>query len=401
MVSCLSDFDHGFLLQARVRLALNQPFLATAITRLPFKEAGQFNWCETMATDGYHIYFNAGWARNLPKGELEAVIVHEVLHVVLGHADRINDRNKEVWNVACDYAINIMLSDLGFELPCGGLLEQRFRRMTAEQIYRELRPDTSKPYPQMLELAGDRQSPGGHLSGDVIDRDLLVDALPERSDNLDVQERRMLRRELIEGLESQIKSMGYKGGNLAIEVRAALQNKTDWALVLRRYLYEKVKTDWSMYPPSKKYIWQQIYLPSVGVSSLGTIVFAIDTSGSMSSDELSKALSEVRAIRSLFPCELIVMQCDASIQSVETYSEFDDTPLASSFTMKGFGGTDFRPVFSYVESKSIVPSVLIYATDGYGTFPETLPDHPVIWLLTDRGPHQFDPPFGVYIDLEI
>ena len=396
-MTCLSESDHEFLLQARVRLALNHPFLATAITRLPFKDASEFSWCNTMATDGYHIYYNAGWAQALPKKELEAVITHEVLHVVFGHSDRINGRNKNIWNAACDYAINIMLFDLGFDLPCDGLLDQRFRRLTAEQIYRELITESTSSTGKIT--ISSLLAVGGELAGDVLGSEEITATPIQDADAPDEQGRRMLRRDLSIEMVDRLKEMGSKAGQFQIEITAAVKNRADWNVILRRFLHEKVKTDWSMYPPSKKYIWQQIYLPSVGVSSIGTIVFAIDTSGSMSEEELSKSLAEVRMIRASFPCELIIIQCDASIQQVTTYSEFDDTPVSSSIGLKGRGGTDFKPVFQWIDDNHLHPGVLIYATDGYGTFPKQAPAYATIWLMTDRGSHAFDPPFGFSIDI--
>src|SRR4051812_4228982 len=109
------------LLKARIRLALQQPFLASALMRLPFRECAGMGWCPTMATDGYHIFFNPAWTAALSDLELRGVLAHEVLHVLFAHSERMRSRNALIWNAACDFAINLLLLEQGFTIPSGGL----------------------------------------------------------------------------------------------------------------------------------------------------------------------------------------------------------------------------------------------------------------------------------------
>ena len=97
------------ILKARIALSLRQPFLASAIMRLPIKDATVYSWCQTMATDGYHIFFNSNWVSNLSQSELRGVLAHEVLHVIFQHSSRRLNRDPIVWNIAADHAINLLL----------------------------------------------------------------------------------------------------------------------------------------------------------------------------------------------------------------------------------------------------------------------------------------------------
>ncbi|MBK6740182.1 MAG: M48 family metalloprotease [Haliea sp.] len=84
--------------------------------RLPIKDATEMPWCQTMSTDGYHVFYHAPWVAELQDDEIQGVLAHEVLHVVFGHSDRRNQRHAQNWNIACDLAINLLLKAEGLGL---------------------------------------------------------------------------------------------------------------------------------------------------------------------------------------------------------------------------------------------------------------------------------------------
>ena len=129
--------------RARIQLMLNNPYLASATARLKFREVEE-SWCPTMATDGFNIFVNLKFVDTLTEDEVIGVMAHEVMHCVLGHNDRRKNREPEMWNVAVDYATNLILSDAGIVLPENALLDWQYRGMTAEDIYLELRKKTDK-----------------------------------------------------------------------------------------------------------------------------------------------------------------------------------------------------------------------------------------------------------------
>ena len=110
---------------ARVQLMLGEPYLASAIARLPVINADGLGWCDTMATDGYYIYVNPAFCATLTPKEIVFVFAHEVMHCILGHIDRRQDRQHALWNEAIDYATNLMLVQLGMKMPKVGLLDQK------------------------------------------------------------------------------------------------------------------------------------------------------------------------------------------------------------------------------------------------------------------------------------
>jgi predicted metal-dependent peptidase len=265
--------------------------------------------------------------------------------VIFQHGSRRSNRDAVRWNIACDHAINLLLLEQGFVLPAGGLADRRFLRKSAEIIYGLLPNNIS--YKKRLDgLAADIG-----LEGDGV----LSDAGLDLFDPDDVRTRAMH------------------------DVDAPDQSQL-------RELCEALRND----AKSK--------LHGVGIEAPGHIVFAVDTSGSMADEQLARLFSEVRAYRETFPCQLTVIQADAAIQSVTTYDEMDGIEIPPNVTVVGRGGTDFRPVFRWIEENAPGAN-LIYATDGFGTFPQVSSGGAVIWLLCR--PHiEFDQvPFGVCVGL--
>ncbi len=396
----LSPIDvNNKVLKARIALALRQPFLASAIMRLPIKDASPHSWCKTMATDGYHIFYNANWTSKLSPAELRGVLAHEVLHVIFQHASRRSSRDPVRWNIAADHAINLLLKEEGFELPKNGFADRRYWRKSTEVIYGLLPEEVA-----FKKLTGERAAENLNDGEGVLSdagQDLLDphDIRSRAARDEDMPDQAQLR-ELCEGLRAEAKSklQGAAAGLFQAECLAIDEAKIDWRALLREWLQDRIKNDWSLWPFSKKHIHRGFMLPSIGIDAPGHIVFAIDTSGSMSAAQLGKIFSEVRAYRETFPCQLTVIQADAAIQSVTTYDEMDGIEIPETVTLVGRGGTDFRPVFSWIEENAPGAN-LIYATDGFGNFPEFMSGGAVIWLMCRPHIDVEEVPFGACVSL--
>jgi predicted metal-dependent peptidase len=422
------------VLRARIRLSLQQPFLATALMRLPLREVDGASWCPTAATDGYHIFYNPRWIHTLRDGELRGLLAHEVLHVLFTHADRRGRRHAWVWNVACDYAINLLLVQRGFKLPKGGLFSEDAQGKTAEQIYKELEAHLKKiGLPQSGDGVGDGKGDGQggrpelRLPGPMRVRpqppdsagdgqgedDLQRDRIPEAGDDLldpDDPRVRPLRspdapdRERLEELRRELRAdalarlQGDEGVLFRQECQADERRRVDWRALLRTWLSDRIKGDWCSFPFSKRHLHRGLFMPSPGMQVPGHVVFAIDTSGSMSIEVLGAIAAELRAFREVFPCRLSVVQCDTAVRHVQEFEAMDGYEIPKNFTLQGRGGTDFRPLFAWVGQQA-EGALVLFATDGYGTFPEKAPAAPVIWLLTPGHADEEKFPFGVGVEL--
>lgn len=302
------------LLRARIRLALAQPFLATAVMRLPVRECAGASWCPTMATDGYHIFYNPDWTARLRDVEIRGVLAHEILHVVLAHSERLGRRDARTWNVACDFAVNLLLADLGFTLPRGGMYSRDYAGMTAEEIYAEIGSDVQRKPVDVPVGAADNAGIGEvcHPGNDLLRPDDPRLAVLRTTETPDAEQLVQLK----EGLRRQARQAlsGRSAAYLELESCAAEAGRVDWRDTLRNLLTERVLSDWSSYPFAKKHLHRGFYLPSAGVRAPGHILFAVDTSGSMTRNMLAATFGEVRSFRESHACKLTLLQADDKIR---------------------------------------------------------------------------------------
>jgi predicted metal-dependent peptidase len=119
----------------------------------------------------------------------------------------------------------------------------------------------------------------------------------------------------------------------------------------------------------------------------------------MKLEVIGEIISEIRGFRDLFPCKLTIVQADVVIQNTIEYEELDGIEVPSSMESSGRGGTSFEDVSKWVDDIVVGSKVLIYATDGFGTFPKIKPEFPVIWLLTHHSIELEKIPFGNFVKL--
>jgi len=398
------------ILQARVKLMLGEPYLASAIARFPVVNARDMDWCGSMATDGYYIYVDPAFCAGLDPDEIAFVFAHEVMHCVLGHIDRRGDRDPGVWNLAIDYATNLMLVELGLKMPKVGLYDRRFQGMTAEGIYacladpplpglatgetpRRLRAGGRAPH------AGDDAN-GGEVCGKGWDLHLSPDDLRGRSVRAiefpTAEERKRMRIAITRAMAEKLH--GSAPGLFESEIRQAGGGEVPWRTLVSRFFTGLRRDDYRLMPPNKKHLWRGIYLPTMGVPGPSHIVAAVDTSGSMSDEDLARILAELDKLRSVTECRLTLIQCDASIQKVDDFDAWTPTRF-DRFRFVGRGGTSFLPVFDWIRGEALrthfLPDALIYLTDGFGAFPERPPEYPVVWIMTEQCSREA--PFGEVI----
>ena len=146
-----------------------------------------------------------------------------------------------------------------------------------------------------------------------------------------------------------------------------------------------------------------LYLPGLHGAEIPEIAIAIDTSGSVDNEALSQFASELSDILASYPMNITVIYCDSDIQGVDHFGR-DDLPI--ELAPCGFGGTDFRPPFEWIENEMpIQQKALVYFTDlECDRFPEE-PDYPVLWLVYGESVYREKyysekAPFGETIQLD-
>jgi predicted metal-dependent peptidase len=187
---------------------------------------------------------------------------------------------------------------------------------------------------------------------------------------------------------------GQLGGGLERILDKIRRPTVDWRTLLRRFVQESARSDYSWKLPNPRYCSQGLYLPALRNEQMPAIVVGLDTSGSISRAALAAFGAEIQAIvEDCAPECTFVVACDAQVQGVSEFGPGEIIRLEA----RGGGGTDFKPVFDWV-SKGVTPACLIYLTDLCGEFPANEPEYPVLWVSPQR---EGAAPFGEIIHLEI
>ena len=187
---------------------------------------------------------------------------------------------------------------------------------------------------------------------------------------------------------SLAKAEGKLPGGVKETVRSAHVAKLDWRALLRRYMADAAKSDYSWSAPNRRFIDGGLYLPSIRSEGIGTLAVIIDTSGSLPADTLAEFWTEVREIAAdIQPERAILLQVDTAVRHAAEHSAFD---LPEEIVVRGRGGTDFRPGFAWLDQRGIRPGACLYFTDmECSRYPDTEPDFPVLWIDWSDPPSDF------------
>ncbi len=391
--------------KARTALLLDHPFFGSLLYRL---KDGESRAVKTMATDGVSLLWNPEFVETLTAATLAGTLAHEVMHPALHHHLRRSGRDPNKWNIACDYAINPLLVDAGLKLPEGVLLEDRFRGMSAEQIYNLLEseedsePDSCSDQPAPASTDPNSGPDGSESNepsapetdggiGQVLDAPLNA---PGESDDSSTEQEQAREWEIaVKQAMTVAQQAGKLPAGLNRTMEGAAEAAVNWRDLLRRLWSETTTANHSWMRPNRRHLWRGLYLPGVVKEGVGEIVIAGDWSGSISGRQLRLFEAEARSIlEGQRPERVYVLYFDAVVQKVEIYEA--GQPI--SLNPVGGGGTEFGPCFEWIEERGIMPQTMVFLTDLYGSFPSSTPSYPVLWASTGRR----QAPFGEVIPMQ-
>jgi len=313
------------------------------------------------------LIVNPEFIEKLKLSELSAILEHEALHVILQHFNRRQDREKERWNTACDLAANQMIQGL----PDLALMPKHYNvpaELPAEQYYELIPKEQSK------ETIGQ------------VDNHSNWRPLTET-------EKEIIRQSVEEAAK---RTHGKIPGSIKSYLDELLKRPTiPWQHVLRQYIHGSIRAfkKFSWKRPNRRFGFNQ---PGRATQRIARIVIAVDTSGSVSDEELKMFFSEIYAIQKVYPVQISVIQADSKVQKVDTLRKGQ----MYKGEIEGRGGTNFIPVFNYIKEKHLNVDLLLYLTDGFGDFPKKQPSYSVLWVLTQDGIESGEIPFGRVLRLK-
>ena len=340
----------------------------------------------TAATNGRDEWYGRAFTDTLADKELAFVVVHESYHKMLRHLttwERLHREDPQLANMACDYVINLAImkrdpTGVMVKMPVKngkviGLLDLRFDNMNAKQVFDILKQE--------------KKDGGGRLPNDG-DGAGLDEHDWEGAKKLSKEEQDQLGKEIDQAIrQGQIaaqKMHGKGGGNAMRELDELLEPKVDWREQLRDFVSAicagRDQSSWRKY--NRRYLAQDVYMPSMVSDTVGHMVWGIDASGStFEGPELTRFLTEAKEIAErVNPNKVDLIYWDGAVAGHEVYDSFTLPDMINSTKPKGGGGTDPTCVERYLKEKKITPECIIMLTDGYlsnwGNW-----DVPILWCV--------------------
>ena len=381
---------------AMTAIVLDHPFFASLLLQMPrIADPG----IQTACTNGIEIRYNPEFIESLTQDQVAGLLVHEVMHPALGHLHRLPPDIRG--NIAGDYAINNFLDNYNrasgktaLELPPGGLIDHELDNLSAEEILRKLDVGELSVKVVPTEEREDCQGAWGEFEAQA---DLTED---DYGDDSGVKSRKRIpaaemaaewERRVVRAATAARMQRGTMPGCISKLVETIVSPAVPWPRLLERFLDNTAEADYSWHRPDRRFLSEDILIPEIHDTTLGEIVLAIDTSGSIfgNQEALASFEAEINSIiGNCRPERVILIHCDAKVSKVEEFGR--GQPL--KINAKGGGGTDFRPVGEWILERGISPRVCIYLTDLEGAFPEAPWDFPVIWCVYDNDGQEA--PFG-------
>ena len=387
---------------SRMRILSHHGFYGLLLMHMRY---GMDECMETAATNGEQILFSPKFLESLSDEELDFVMMHEVLHVVLQHCTREGQRDHERFNIACDIVVNSnILLENGGDITTITLRQwgesmhrapdgQQGHLFTAEQVYEMLPPTPPRRQKNGCCPPGngwdDHSRWTEHGDPEVL-REVWVKRFADACEAIEIREKQTGR------------------GMLPLFAKRLLGQltapQTDWRTILNEFVQPEIN-DYSFAPPDRRFGESPFFLPDMNEAGQGQavdhVLFMADASASITDKELAAAFSEVRGAIEQFDGRLKgwLGFFDAGIVPPV---EFESVEELMRIRPAGGGGTDFGIIFSYVRKHMLddPPACIIILTDGYAPFPKEREAMgiPVLWLINNE---RVDPPWGKVARLSI
>ncbi len=378
------------LTTSRISLLLKHPFFGNIATRLKLVEAT--DWCSTVATDGRNFFYNVEFVKQFDIRQLEFIFAHEICHCILDHFSHVGKRRISLVRIAQDYVVNQLLVDekIGKSLdPYIDIYQDdKYRDMSWEEVYDDLLTENEERLQQI---------------GKLVDEHLDVGLPSENTTSITISPHELdqIRDEI---KYSMIQSLSVVGAsNVPMHIRRIIQDLTEpkisWRELIQHEIQSIITNNYSFAIPNKKSASGGIVLPSLCNGTAIDVVAAIDMSGSISAEDASVFIGEVKNIIEQYDDYTINLWCfDTAIHNHKVIT-VDTREELSDYVPEGSGGTDFTVNWEFMKDNNIVPKKFIMLTDGEPADSWGDPDYcDTIFII--KGNQSIQSPFGTSVTYE-
>ena len=428
----LNKLAKDVLILSRNTLLVNLRFLDRAISSLELYPIEK----SSLMTDGQHILYNPEHIIGLYKLAKEIPArdyLHIIMHCVFRHMYMNPTLDRTYWDLACDIAVENVITELSIRATSAAREKQQekyineikkeLKYITAEKIYAYLKnalPDKKK----VAELHGLFYADNHeiwYMTAKEIEAEYGL--IPMKQSRVEkTSEWQSISEHMQMDIEVFSKKQGILPGGLTQNLAAVNREKYDYTSFLKKFavMGEMMKINDDEFDYIFYTYGLQLYekMPLIEpleykeIKAIKEFVIAIDTSGSTSGELVQKFVQKtyniLKSTESFFSkINLHIIQCDADIQeAVKITNQYEFDEYLKNMKIHGLGGTDFRPVFEYVEQLRNNKEFsnlkgLIYFTDGYGTFPAKKPDYDAAFVFIDDEYNNPDvPPWAIKLILQ-
>lgn len=350
------------LVTARVGLLLKQPFFGNMATRMHIKCAD--DWCSTAATDGRNFYYNTKFVEKLSVKKLEFLFAHEICHCVFDHFGRVGSRDRQISNIAQDFAVNQILIDdrIGERITEVKICQDnKYRGMAWEEIYDDLMKNV-----KVINL---------DQLGELLDQHINEEEHEGQSQGKDGKGPPVLTKEEAQAIRDEIKqamiqsaaAAGAGKTPLGIQrlIKDLTEPKMNWRELIRMNIQSIIRNDYAFTRPNRKSMHSGAILPGMKNDETIDVAIALDMSGSIGDADAKVFLSEVKGIMDQYADYNIHIWCfDTDIYNPQKITQDNGDELLS-YDLQGGGGTDFEANWQFMKDNDIQPKKFIMFTDGY------------------------------------
>jgi predicted metal-dependent peptidase len=356
------------LTTARVGLLLKAPFFGNMATRMRLIDASE--WCPTAATNGRDFYYNKKFVEKLSVKKLEFLFGHEICHGIFDHFGRVGSRDRQLSNIAQDYAVNQILVDerIGEKITEVKICyDQKYRGLAWEEIYDILYEKAEKiSMPDLLKQLGDlldEHIKEGDGEGGEGDGDKEGKGRPMISK----EDAQKIRDEIKEAMIQSAAAAGAGKTPAGIQrmIKDMTEPKISWRDLVRQEIQSIIRNDYTFTRPSRKGQMSGAILPGMKEDTTIDVGISIDMSGSIGEEDASAFLGEIKGIMDQYQDFKINLWCfDTAIYNHKEITH-DNSHDLEDYEPQGGGGTDFEANWEFMKDNGIQPKKFIMFTDGY------------------------------------
>ena len=350
------------LITARVGLLLKAPFFGNMATRMQIIDAS--DWCPTAATNGRNFYYNKDFVTKLSVKKLEFLFAHEICHCIFDHFGRVGSRDRQLSNIAQDFAVNQILIDerIGEKITEVKICyDSKYRGMAWEEIYDDLYAKAEKiPMEDLLKQLGE-----------LLDEHIKESAPGEEGDGkkptISKEEAQAIRDEIKQAMIQSAAAAGAGKTPAGIQrlIKSMTEPKISWRELVRQEIQSIVRNDYSFTRPNRKSMHSGAILPGLKEATTIDVAIGIDMSGSIGQEDATVFLSEVKGIMDQYEDFKVNLWCfDTEIYNHKSITH-DEAEELLDYEPMGGGGTDFEVNWQFMEENGIQPKKFIMFTDGY------------------------------------